>query len=55
MLTRYWVQLTAGAELQVVRQNLEGDPEGEERRGPEITIGWRAEHMVPIAEERSTQ
>ena len=55
MLTRYWVQLTAGAELQVVRQNLEGDPEDEERRGQEITIGWRAEHMVPIAEERSTQ
>jgi putative spermidine/putrescine transport system ATP-binding protein len=55
MLTRYWVQLTAGAELQVVRQNLEGDPEDEERRGQEITIGWRAEHMVPIAEERSKQ
>jgi putative spermidine/putrescine transport system ATP-binding protein len=53
MLTRYWVQLMAGAELQVVRQNLEGDPEDEERRGQEITIGWRAEHMVPIAEERS--
>ena len=54
MLTRYWVQLEAGAELQVVRQNLEGDPEDGERRGQEITIGWRAEHMVPITEERSS-
>jgi putative spermidine/putrescine transport system ATP-binding protein len=54
MLTRYWVQLSAGAELQVVRQNLEGDPEEDDgRRGAEVTIGWRAEHMVPIAEERS--
>jgi putative spermidine/putrescine transport system ATP-binding protein len=54
MLTRYWVQLAAGAELQVVRQNLEGDPEEDDgRRGAEVTIGWRAEHMVPIAEERS--
>ena len=54
MLTRYWVQLEAGAELQVVRQNLEGDPEDDERRGQEITIGWRTEHMVPITEERSS-
>jgi len=54
MLTRYWVELTAGGELQVVRQNLEGTPEGGERRGAEITIGWRTEHMVPITEERST-
>ncbi len=53
MLTRYWVRLTAGGELQVVRQNLEGSPEVGERRGDEVTIGWRTEHMVPIAEERS--
>jgi putative spermidine/putrescine transport system ATP-binding protein len=53
MLTRYWVQLTAGGELQVVRQNLEDSPEVGERRGEEVTIGWRIEHMVPIAEERS--
>jgi putative spermidine/putrescine transport system ATP-binding protein len=54
MLTRYWVQLTEGGELQVVRQNLEGYPEDDERRGAEITIGWRTEHMVPITEERSS-
>ncbi len=53
MLTRYWVQLNAGGELQVVRQNAEGNPEDDGRQGQEITIGWRAEHMVPIAEERS--
>ncbi len=53
MLTRYWVQLDAGGELQVVRQNVEGNPEDDGRQGQEITIGWRAEHMVPIAEERS--
>ena len=55
MLTRYWVELAAGGELQVVRQNLEGTPEDDERRGQETTIGWRAEHMVPIAEERSSK
>jgi putative spermidine/putrescine transport system ATP-binding protein len=56
MLTRYWVQLGEGAELQVVRQNLEGDPEEDDgRRGQEITIGWRTEHMVPISGERSEQ
>src|SRR5215211_2034320 len=55
MLTRYWVELTAGGELQVVRQNLEGDPEDDGRRGEEITIAWRTEHMVPITEERSVQ
>jgi putative spermidine/putrescine transport system ATP-binding protein len=56
MLTRYWVQLGEGAELQVVRQNLEGDPEDDDgRRGQEITIGWRTEHMVPISVERSEE
>jgi putative spermidine/putrescine transport system ATP-binding protein len=49
MITRYFVELSQGGELQVVRQNL--DPlsdEARERRGEEITIGWRSEHTVPI-------
>ncbi len=49
MITRYFVELAQGGELQVVRQNLDPIAEGAaERRGEEITIGWRSEHTVPI-------
>jgi putative spermidine/putrescine transport system ATP-binding protein len=53
MLTRYFVELEAGGELQVIRQNLEALPEDADRRGDQITIGWRPEHTADIAQERS--
>ncbi|MGH2992530.1 MAG: ABC transporter ATP-binding protein [Solirubrobacterales bacterium] len=52
MITRYLVELEAGGELQVVRQNLEtSSAEALAQQGREVTIGWRPEHAVAIQEE----
>jgi putative spermidine/putrescine transport system ATP-binding protein len=49
MVTRYLVDLDAGGELQVVRQNLEtSSAEALEQRGREVRIGWREEHTFAI-------
>jgi putative spermidine/putrescine transport system ATP-binding protein len=51
MITRYLIDLEAGGELQVVRQNLEtSTDEAEEMRGREVTIGWRPDHTVAVSE-----
>jgi putative spermidine/putrescine transport system ATP-binding protein len=56
MVTRYLVALERGGELQVVRQNLEtSSDEARDRRGEEVTIGWRAEHTVAIQREEDLQ
>ncbi|MEK6276441.1 MAG: ABC transporter ATP-binding protein [Actinomycetota bacterium] len=48
-ITRYLVELEAGGELQVVRQNLEtSSEEALEQRGREVTVGWRPEHAVAV-------
>ena len=55
MITRYLVELDAGGELQVVRQNLEtSSAEALEQRGREVNVGWRPEHTVagPDREQR---
>jgi putative spermidine/putrescine transport system ATP-binding protein len=52
MITRYLVELEAGGQLQVVRQNLETtSAEALEHRGREVTIGWRPEHTVAVSEQ----
>jgi len=52
MITRYLVELEAGGELQVVRQNLETtSAEALEQRGREVSVGWRPEHTVAIKED----
>jgi putative spermidine/putrescine transport system ATP-binding protein len=52
MITRYIVELEAGGELQVVRQNLEtSSAEALEQRGREVTIGWRPEHTVAVKQD----
>ncbi len=52
MITRYVVDLDAGGELQVVRQNLETtSAEALEQRGREVTVGWRPEHAVAVVED----
>jgi putative spermidine/putrescine transport system ATP-binding protein len=54
MLTRFTVELDAGGELQVVRQNLEtSSAEVLGQRGERVTVGWREEHtsVVPGNEE----
>ncbi len=57
MITRYLIDLEAGGELQVVRQNLEtSSAEAQEQRGRKVTIGWRADQTVAVEgeEEEST-
>jgi putative spermidine/putrescine transport system ATP-binding protein len=52
MITRYLVELEAGGELQVVRQNLEtSSAEALEQVGREVVVAWRPEHTVAVAAE----
>jgi putative spermidine/putrescine transport system ATP-binding protein len=52
MVTRYLVELEAGGELQVVRQNLEtSSADALEQRGREVRIGWREEHTFAIEDK----
>jgi putative spermidine/putrescine transport system ATP-binding protein len=57
-ITRYVVDLDAGGELQVVRQNLESSQAEElERIGRNVVVAWRPEHTVAVssASERGAQ
>jgi putative spermidine/putrescine transport system ATP-binding protein len=50
MITRYLVDLDAGGELQVVRQNLEtSSAEALEQVGRNVVVGWRPEHAVDVS------
>jgi putative spermidine/putrescine transport system ATP-binding protein len=50
MITRYLVELAAGGELQVVRQNLEtSSEEALAAVGREVVVAWRPEHTVAVA------
>jgi putative spermidine/putrescine transport system ATP-binding protein len=52
MVTRYLVELEAGGELQVVRQNLETtSDEAQAQRGRKVKIGWRADQTVAVEGE----
>jgi putative spermidine/putrescine transport system ATP-binding protein len=52
MITRYIVDLEAGGELQVVRQNLEtSSDEAQAQRGRKVKIGWRADQTVAVEGE----
>ena len=52
MVTRYLVDLEAGGELQVVRQNLEtSSAEVQGQRGRKVKIGWRADQTVAVMGE----
>jgi putative spermidine/putrescine transport system ATP-binding protein len=52
MITRYLVDLEAGGEVLVVRQNLEtSSTEALEQRGRQVTVGWRPEHSVAVTEK----
>jgi putative spermidine/putrescine transport system ATP-binding protein len=51
-ITRFLVDLDAGGELQVVRQNTETSPEEVEgQRGRKVKIGWRADQTVAVEGE----
>ena len=53
MVTRYLVELDAGGELQVVRQNLETTSTRGARgsEGREVTVGWREEQTSAIPQD----
>jgi len=56
MVTRYRVELEAGGELQIVRQNLETSSTEElEHRGREVLVGWRPEQAIAVREERNRE
>jgi putative spermidine/putrescine transport system ATP-binding protein len=51
-VTRYLVDLDAGGEIQVVRQNLEeSSEEALEQRGRRVRVGWRGEHAFAIDQQ----
>jgi putative spermidine/putrescine transport system ATP-binding protein len=53
MVTRYAVELDAGGELQVVRQNLEmSSQEALEQRGRRVRVGWHGEHAYAIPDSQ---
>jgi putative spermidine/putrescine transport system ATP-binding protein len=55
-ITRYTVELEAGGELVVVRQNLEtSSEEALSQRGRNVTVGWRPEHAVAVAAETTRE
>jgi putative spermidine/putrescine transport system ATP-binding protein len=52
MLTRYTVDLDAGGELQVVRQNTEStSADVASERGREVVVGWKPEHTVAVLDK----
>jgi putative spermidine/putrescine transport system ATP-binding protein len=52
MITRYLVDLEAGGELQVVRQNLEtSSADAQAQRGRKVKIAWRADQTVAVKGE----
>jgi putative spermidine/putrescine transport system ATP-binding protein len=56
MVTRYLVELEAGGELQVIRQNLEtSSAEALEQRGLKVTVGWRPEQAVAVSEQEGRE
>ena len=51
MVTRYIVELDAGGELVVVKQNLEtSSQEALEARGKQVRLEWESEHTLVITE-----
>jgi putative spermidine/putrescine transport system ATP-binding protein len=52
MVTRYLVDLDAGGELQVIRQNLEeSSAQAFDQRGRRVTVGWSEGQTYAIGEE----
>ena len=52
MITRYIVDLEAGGELQIVRQNLEtSSADAQAQRGRKVKIAWRADQTVAVKGE----
>jgi putative spermidine/putrescine transport system ATP-binding protein len=56
MVTRFFVELDRGGELQVVRQNLEASSaEAQHARGRPVLLEWRPEHQLEIDQSGDTE
>ena len=56
MMTRFFVELDRGGELQVVRQNLEtSSAEAQDARGRKVLVEWRPEHQLEIEPAGDTE
>jgi putative spermidine/putrescine transport system ATP-binding protein len=55
MVTRYTVDLDAGGELQLIRQNAESSADAGSERGREVVVGWRPEHTVAVRDSSTTE
>ena len=56
MVTRFIVELDAGGELTVIRQNLEdSSAQALAQRGRAVRLEWRAEHAIAIDDRGQTQ
>jgi putative spermidine/putrescine transport system ATP-binding protein len=53
MVTRFYIELDKGGELQVVRQNLEmSSQEALEQRGRRVRVGWHDQHAYAIPDSQ---
>jgi putative spermidine/putrescine transport system ATP-binding protein len=56
MTTRYTVDLDAGGELQLIRQNTESSAaDAGSERGREVVVGWRPEHTVAVRDSSTNE
>jgi len=56
MMTRFFVELDRGGELQVARQNLEtSSAEAQDARGRKVLVEWRPEHQLEIEPAGDTE
>ena len=56
MVTRFFVELDRGGELQVVRQNLEtSSTDAQDARGRQVLLEWRPEHQLEIDQQGETE
>jgi putative spermidine/putrescine transport system ATP-binding protein len=56
MTTRYTVDLDAGGELQLIRQNTESSAvDAGSERGRKVVVGWRPEHTVAVRDSSTNE
>ncbi len=55
MVTRYTVDLDAGGELQLIRQNTESTADAGSEQGRKVVVGWRPEHTVAVRESSTNE
>jgi putative spermidine/putrescine transport system ATP-binding protein len=54
-VTRFTVDLEAGGQLQIVRQNVEAAPGSAPSQGDEVLVGWRPEQAAAIQDTQTKE